>query len=248
VPGSFACTVGVAIGVAISAHHTAAPDPQPPSEPGGLRRFAGDVARDYVNMLSLDNVPWALVGATATAGIQVADDALRDATAQPTPTALKPGGTYGNLAFQLPLAVTWWIAGHAAHSLRGADAGRDLVRAQISAVSWTYVIKYAVGRTRPNGDPRSFPSGHTSATFATATVLQEHYGWKLGAPIFALAAYTGAERVMDEKHWASDVAFGAVVGVLSGRTVTRHLRGGGRVTLRARALPNGGEVLIDVVR
>src|SRR5262249_9931127 len=118
----------------------------------------------------------------------------------------------------------------------------------ISAASWTYVIKYAVGRTRPNGDPRSFPSGHTSATFATATVLQQHYGWKLGAPIFALAAYTAAERVMDEKHWARDVAFGAVGGLRSGRTVTRRLRGGGRVKISARALPGGGEVMVDVAR
>jgi hypothetical protein len=218
------------------------------SEPGGLRRFAGDVVHDYRNMLSMDNAPWAVVGATATAGLLAADEALRDATAQPTPLALKPGGTYGNLAFQVPLALTWWIAGHAAHSIRGADAGRDLLRAQLSAMSWTYAVKYAVGRTRPNGDPRSFPSGHTSASFATATVLQQHYGWKLGAPIYALATYTAAERVMDEKHWASDVAFGAVVGVLSGRTVTRHLRGGSRVTLRARPLPGGGEVVVHVVR
>ena len=237
--GSFACAVAMAAALAVR--------DQPP-EPGGFRRFVTDVARDYPHMISIDNAQWALVGSTATAAIASADQALREPTAQATPLALKPGATYGNLAFQLPLAVTWWIAGHAASSLRGADTGRDLVRAQISAMSWTYAVKYAVGRTRPNGDPRSFPSGHTSASFATATVLQAHYGWKIGAPAFGLAAYTAAERVMDEKHWASDVAFGAVVGVLSGHTVTRHLRSGGRITLGARALPGGGEVVAHVVR
>ena len=35
---------------------------------------------------------------------------------------------------------------------------------------------------------------------------------------------------------------------MSGRTVTRHLRGGGRVTLGARALPGGGEVVVHVER
>ena len=242
--GSFACTLAILI--AMGARD--APQPASTSEPGGFRRFAGDVAHDYRNMLSLDNLPWALAGAVATAGFAGVDEELREATAEPTPLALKPGGTYGNLAFQFPLAITWWIAGHATNSLRAADTGRDLVRVQVSAMSWTYVIKYAVGRTRPNGDPRSFPSGHTSASFATATVLQEHYGWKLGVPFYALATYTAAERVMDEKHWATDVAFGAVIGVLSGRTVTRHLRGGGRVTLGAQALPRGGEVVVHVVR
>ena len=87
------------------------------------------------------------------------------------------------------------------------------MRAQISAVSWTYAFKYAVNRTRPNGDPRSFPSGHSSAVFATAMVLQEHYGWKVGLPIFAAAAYTAASRITVNKHWASDVTFGAVLGM-----------------------------------
>jgi hypothetical protein len=247
VTGSFACAV--AITLTLAARDRPAPGPaQNSGEPGGFRRFAGDVFHDYRNMFSIDNAQWALVGGSATASLSAVDEELREATAEPTPLALKPGATYGNLAFQFPLAVTWWIVGHAANNLRAADTGRDLVRAQISAVSWTYVIKYAVGRTRPNGDPRSFPSGHTSASFATAMVLQEHYGWKLGGPFFALGAYTAAERVMNEKHWATDVAFGAVVGVLSGRTVTRHLRGGGRVTLGARALPKGGEVVVHVVR
>ncbi len=91
---------------------------------------------------------------------------------------------------QVPLAVGWWAVSRLTESERGAAAGRDLLRAQISAVSWTYAFKYAVNRERPNGDPRSFPSGHASATFATAMVLQEHYGWKIGVPVFAAAAYT----------------------------------------------------------
>jgi len=245
--GSFACATAILI-AAMARDAPALRQPPAAYEPGGFRRFAGDVAHDYRNIFSMDNLPWAVAGATATAAFVPVDEELREATAEPTPLALKPGATYGNLAFQFPLAITWWIVGHASDSLRAADAGRDLVRAQISAMSWTYVIKYAVDRTRPNGDPRSFPSGHTSATFATATVLQEHYGWKVGVPFYALATYTAAERVMNDKHWASDVAFGAVVGVLSGRTVTRHLRGGGRVTLGARALPGGGEVVVHVLR
>lgn len=220
------------------------PDPQP--ESSAFKTFLSDVGRDYRNYLTLENGQWALVGGTATAVLAGVDDELADAAAAPTPAALKPGQTYGNLAFQFPLAVTWWIAGHAAGSRRGADAGRDLLRAQISAVSWTYAIKYSVNRTRPNGDPRSFPSGHTSATFATAMVLQRHYGWKLGLPMFAASTYTAAERVTNNKHWASDVAFGAVIGMLSGRTVTLHLHRA-QIGLQPVPIPGGGGVLVHVL-
>ena len=219
-------------------------DPRP--DPSPFKSFLSDVGRDYRNYLTLENGQWALVGGTAAGVLAGVDEALADATAAPTPTALKPGQTYGNLAFQFPLAVTWWIAGHAAGSQRGADAGRDLLRAQISAVSWTYAIKYSVNRTRPNGDPRSFPSGHTSASFATAMVLQRHYGWKLGLPMFAASTYTAAERVTNNKHWASDVAFGAVIGMLSGRTVTLHLRGA-QLGINPVAVPGGGGVVVHVL-
>ena len=95
---------------------------------------------------------------------------------------------------------------------------------EFSAGSWTYAIKLATNRTRPNGDPRSFPSGHASASFATAMVLQEHFGWKLGLPAYLVATYTAGERVADNHHWASDVVFGAALGMAAGRTITVHLR------------------------
>ena len=55
-------------------------------------------------------------------------------------------------------------------------------------------------------------------------VLQEHYGWKVGVPVFAAATYTATSRITVNKHWASDVAFGAVLGMVSGRAVTLHVR------------------------
>jgi membrane-associated phospholipid phosphatase len=147
----------------------------------------------------------------------------------------------------VPLAFGWWAVGHVARREREAAAGRDLVRAQLSAVSWTYAFKYAVSRDRPNGDPRSFPSGHASATFSTAVVLQQHYGWKVGVPAFALAGYTAASRVAAEKHWASDAMFGAFLGAASGRTVTLRLRGH-RVALAPWPLAGGGGIQISSVR
>jgi membrane-associated phospholipid phosphatase len=101
-----------------------------------------------------------------------------------------------------------------------------------------YALKFMADRTRPNGDPRSFPSGHATATFATAMVLQDHYGWKLGVPTFVAATYTAISRLTENKHWASDVTMGAFVGIASARTVTLHLRDR-PFALRPYAVPGG---------
>ena len=147
----------------------------------------------------------------------------------------------------MPLAVGWWAMGHAMGSVHGAETGRDLVRAQINATSWAYAIKFMVNRERPNGDPRSFPSGHATAVFATAMVLQDHYGWKLGVPFFGAASYTAISRIIDNKHWASDVTMGAFVGIASARTVTLHLRDT-RYAVGPYAVPGGWGVGITALR
>ena len=208
-----------------AAAQVATPAPPAPSTP-----FMLDVARDYRNFVSWENLQWLSIGAVSSLVIHEADEALRVKTEDPTATltrTLEAGGTgatYGNIGLQVPLAIGWWAIAHANDNNRAAAAGRDLLRAQISALSWTYVFKYAADRTRPNGDPRSFPSGHSSAAFATAMVLQEHYGWKVGVPVFAVAALTAGSRITVNKHWASDVTFGAALGMVSARTVTIRLR------------------------
>jgi membrane-associated phospholipid phosphatase len=70
-------------------------------------------------------------------------------------------------------------------------------------------------------------------------VLQEHYGWKVGMPFFAGATYTAILRISDNKHWASDVVFGAAGGIASARTVTLHVRKH-KIVLMPVAVPSGG--------
>jgi len=102
-----------------------------------------------------------------------------------------------------------------------AEVGRDLLRAQVLAQSFTHVLKRTVRRVRPDESSRaSFPSGHSSGSFATATVLYRHYGWKVGAPAYGIAAYIAASRISENKHFLSDLVFGAAIGIAAGRTVT----------------------------
>jgi membrane-associated phospholipid phosphatase len=82
----------------------------------------------------------------------------------------------------------------------------------------TQGLKYAVNETRPNGTDHSFPSGHTATAFFGARMLDRSFGKKYPAIAiggYALATATGALRIANNKHWASDVAMGAAIGIAS---------------------------------
>jgi membrane-associated phospholipid phosphatase len=129
-----------------------------------------------------------------------------------------------------------------------ASVGADLVRAQVLTQGITQAIKLTAGRTRPDGTSLSFPSGHTASSFATATVLHRHYGWKVGVPAYVLAGYVGTSRLSENRHYLSDVIFGATVGILAGRQVTMSF-GKTKFALTPRAVPGGaGIALVKIGR
>ena len=92
----------------------------------------------------------------------------------------------------------------------------------ITTLGVTYALKYAVKKERPDhSDFHSFPSMHTSVSFAAASFIQRRYGWKWGAPAYALSAYVGWSRVFGKKHDWWDVVAGAAIGAGSSYIYTR---------------------------
>jgi hypothetical protein len=214
----------------------------------GFSGFMHDVGGDYQGFFSKGAGLTLGIGGAAAGVVHVWDADIRKNAAGVSSSVtnfLKGGEYYGGPLGQYGLAFGWWAAARLAGSGKSADAGRDLVRAQISATSWTYLSKFVTQRDRPNGDPRAFPSGHTSSTFATATVLQRYYGWKVGVPFYALGFYAGASRIVAEKHWTSDVVFGAAVGVASGYTATRRIHSH-TVAMSPAVYPGGAGVSFSV--
>jgi membrane-associated phospholipid phosphatase len=87
----------------------------------------------------------------------------------------------------------------------------------------TYGLKEAFPELRPDGsDRKSFPSGHTSVSFAAAATLQNRYGWEAGIPAHILATFVGVARVKADKHHWYDVAAGAAIGEVSGLLITQR--------------------------
>tara|TARA_Y100001001_G_C7975545_1_gene297462 strand:- start:489 stop:1211 length:723 start_codon:yes stop_codon:yes gene_type:complete len=82
----------------------------------------------------------------------------------------------------------------------------------------TELMKRSFGRVRPNGGCcKSFPSGHTSHSFTVATIANELYGKEVGIAAYCLAALVATSRIHDNKHYLSDVIFGAGLGTAVGR-------------------------------
>ncbi|MEE9166432.1 MAG: phosphatase PAP2 family protein [Candidatus Neomarinimicrobiota bacterium] len=88
----------------------------------------------------------------------------------------------------------------------------------IVTATLTETVKWATRRHRPNGSsPTSFPSGHTSGTFALASTLHGLYGWRVGVPFYLVAGLVGVQRIHDNKHWLTDVIGGAALGTAIGK-------------------------------
>jgi membrane-associated phospholipid phosphatase len=157
------------------------------------------------------------------AGGVLLDDEVNLAMRDEHPDAvLSPGKVLGHagLQFGAPLAV---------YAIAKAT-GRDEAAAFSVALLRTHVLNAAltrgfklIPRARPYQESAtltkgSFPSGHTSAMFATSTLLQRRWGWRAGVPAYLLSAYVGATR-LENKHYLSDVMFGAAVGTAVGLVV-----------------------------
>ncbi len=81
-------------------------------------------------------------------------------------------------------------------------------------------IKYTAKEMRPDGSTaNSWPSGHTATSFVGATLLHHEYGMTR-SPWYSIAGYgvataTGIMRVLNNRHWVSDVMSGAGIGIMS---------------------------------
>jgi membrane-associated phospholipid phosphatase len=84
-------------------------------------------------------------------------------------------------------------------------------------------IKEVVSAERPDrSDDESFPSGHTSTSFAAAATIHKRHGWEVGIPAHIVAAFVGVARVKADKHFVRDVVAGAAIGEVAGWILTRR--------------------------
>jgi membrane-associated phospholipid phosphatase len=202
-----------------------------------------ETIQDFRRLPSKDSLRWLSIGAAVAAFGHSVDRPVsgRLSTSPSLDEVFDPGETIGGARLQIGGALATYALGRMTRSPRVTLVGGHLVQAQIMSQALTAAVKMSVRRIRPDGTLYSFPSGHTSVTFASATVLQRDLGWKVGIPAYAVATYVAASRIQEKRHFLSDVAFGAAVGIMAGRTVTVG-RGDSRFAVAPVATPGGGGV------
>ena len=236
--------------------------PEPPSQPAAdtgtvhetavpFRSIFTGLGHDVRHLPSPANGLILGVAGFSALAIHPRDEVLtrRASNSEPIDETFDAGAALGNGVTQFGLAFGTYVVGRATGHANVALTGSDLVRGQIVNALLTQGVKFSVQRRRPNGGRYSFPSGHTSAAFVTAAVVQRHYGWRLGVPAYGLASYVAMSRLSENRHFASDVLVGAAIGMVSGRAVTVGrgraqfdlapigVRGGGGVGFTLRQTP-----------
>jgi hypothetical protein len=98
------------------------------------------------------------------------------------------------------------------------DQTKYLLFSNLLSGGVTHGLKQLIDKERPNGGHFSFPSGHTELVFTNATVLKNEF--KDSSPLLAYSGYgfaiaTGTFRMINNKHWFSDVLVGAGIGILA---------------------------------
>ena len=213
------------------------------TSPCGAAQTTGSLFSGTVNDLrrlpSRSSLGIASIGAAAAFGVHSADTGTSRAFSGETElrSTFKSGAVLGGAPFQMGAAFASYAIGRALHKPCVARVGAALFRAQLIAQGLTLALKETSRRARPAGGGFSFPSGHTAMSFASATVLQQEFGWKVGIPAYAAASYVAASRVQMKRHYLSDVTFGAALGIVAGRTVS--IGHGRRLLVTPIATPSG---------
>jgi membrane-associated phospholipid phosphatase len=192
----------------------------------GIRALFGDLGEDVKHLPDIQNVYIAAIGGGLALGAHQADQSFNSALlshAGAVDNAFAPGKYVGNTPEQVAFSLGTYVVGRWRDQPKVAHLGMDLLQAQIMSEILVEPLKFAVHRLRPDGsDHQSFPSGHSSVTFATATVIERHLGWRKAIVGYAIASYVAMSRIHDDKHYLSDVVFGSAVGTIAGRTVVHH--------------------------
>lgn len=94
-----------------------------------------------------------------------------------------------------------------------------LLKGELGMIGITQLLKNTTHIQRPdNSNYVSFPSGHTAQAFAAATFLSEEYKYKykwMPYVSYGIATSVGILRMVNNKHYISDVLVGAGIGYLS---------------------------------
>ncbi|MDO8643898.1 MAG: phosphatase PAP2 family protein, partial [bacterium] len=127
------------------------------------------------------------------------------------------GATYTLLPLSVATAgVGFWIKNEKLKLL-----GESFVESLLLTNLTVMTLKFSTNRQRPDGSDYSFPSAHAANSFTMAANIASIYGPWYGIPAYSVATLISLSRLDTNKHFLSDVLFGATVGTAFALGVNR---------------------------
>lgn len=232
------------------------PSPDPLPAHTGFRALAKDTVSDFAAFPRRKST-WVIlgIGLGLAGAAHPADNSLNSHLqgSKAVSRFFAPGRIIGAAYTQMTVSLGLYLMGrYVWPPAKGADQtnklshlGFDLLRAQFLSQAVVQGVKYSVRRDRPTGECCAFPSGHAATAFAMASVLERHLGYRFAWPTVVAATYVATSRLHDNRHYLSDVIFGAAVGTATGWTVVgRH----GRDTYAFVPTPVRGGIALNLTR
>jgi membrane-associated phospholipid phosphatase len=199
--------------------------PPPTPRHTGIKAMVKGLIVNFKYLPSRENLYWAGLGGGLALAAHPFDDDVNQALVgnSTAEKVFKPGEILGQLYTLLGSASVVYAVGRIRDEPKVSHVGMDLIQSIAMSEALTQTLKYTTRRERPDHSGKtSFPSGHAADTFAFATALERHLGWRYAVPAYIFSSYVAISRLPANRHWLSDTVFGASVGIISGRTVTSH--------------------------
>lgn len=196
---------------------------QSPDPDTSLEHFPSKILGDIPHLFIADNAIPFFAGSFLTASDWVLFDRQNDWEPDLKNLNIQSlfnfGDFYGEGWVEGGAALGSWSLGALTKNLQLQEFGRDACETMGASFIVLEGLKIAVNRTRPDGNPDSFPSGHSITAFCLAPVVNRYFGWQAGIPAYALATVTAFARVEGGYHYLSDVIAGATLGIVIGNAV-----------------------------
>lgn len=227
------CLLLVSICIAFGCFQQAKAQTQHPLHPLYLKSYGHDTRDLLAAPLRAPASAWKRTG---WAGLSIGGAMLLDRTIfshteiAPSTLSLELAAAMGNGVITLPAAGVVWGIGYWGDNHRLASTGLLSAKAFVLSRLLVQIPKYAFQRYRPleaGGEPfqfegpfggfkhEAFPSGHVTSAFATAAVMRvafrDECRW-VPVLFYGMGVATAAGRMVEGKHWFSDVLAGALFG------------------------------------
>ncbi|MHB8123455.1 MAG: phosphatase PAP2 family protein [Desulfuromonadaceae bacterium] len=209
-----------------------------------LKGYGSDGGRILAAPLYWSGDDWLTAGLLigATSGLYLADTDIRTFAQKNQSVAgdraASAGNLLGNPLFAVPSLGIFYLYGQLNDDPKARRTSLLAVESFTISGAIALTIKQAAQRPRPASGKTSttwdgpglkrtdsaFPSIHTQTAFSIASVFAEEYGTTpfVAPTAYGLASFVGLSRIYSNKHWASDVFFGAAIGYFVGKSVVRY--------------------------